>query len=332
MDIGEKIREKTKLGNPESIGLVLSGGGAKGAYQAGVIKALAEMNVRVDAVSGASIGALNGAVFASSRSVAEGAERLEKLWRTLAEEPPLEGEVPASIRLLEAAGLKIKPTVRNTAILAKEVRRNFVSTITSPETGYLVNNGPIKKLLDEYVSYERLASGLPLYVSIFPNRGFLESVVGFSLAFLEIKDTPKSEFVHLQTLSAEEQQKTLLASAAIPFLLEAQEINGGRYSDGGIGGRLTSQGNTPIEPLIQNGYSTVIVASLSDRAKWNRQKYPDTEIIEIGRLRSIDRNPVFPEVFDTLAFHPKRIYPWIEQGYEDARRCLEPRLSHLRAR
>ena len=58
-------------------GLVLSGGGAKGAYQVGVVKALAEAGVRVDAVAGASIGALNGAIVAAAPSLADAAERLE---------------------------------------------------------------------------------------------------------------------------------------------------------------------------------------------------------------------------------------------------------------
>ena len=46
------------------VGLVLSGGGAKGAYQVGVCKALAELGTQVDMIAGASIGALNGGVLA----------------------------------------------------------------------------------------------------------------------------------------------------------------------------------------------------------------------------------------------------------------------------
>lgn len=45
-------------------GLVFAGGGAKGAYQIGVWKALNEMHIKISAVSGASIGALNGALLA----------------------------------------------------------------------------------------------------------------------------------------------------------------------------------------------------------------------------------------------------------------------------
>ena len=65
------------------VGLVLSGGGAKGAYQVGVLKALLELGARVDMVAGASIGALNGAVLASAPSLEIGVERLENLWMTM---------------------------------------------------------------------------------------------------------------------------------------------------------------------------------------------------------------------------------------------------------
>ena len=60
----------------EKIGLVLEGGGSKGAYQVGVLKALLENGYRFDAVTGTSIGALNGAIPAQ-----EGPDTLEEIWR-----------------------------------------------------------------------------------------------------------------------------------------------------------------------------------------------------------------------------------------------------------
>ena len=49
--------------NEREYGLVLAGGGTKGAYQVGVWKALKELEINVKAIVGASIGALNGALF-----------------------------------------------------------------------------------------------------------------------------------------------------------------------------------------------------------------------------------------------------------------------------
>jgi NTE family protein len=308
-----------------SIGLVLSGGGAKGAYQAGIVKALAEMGISVSAISGASIGALNGAVAAASASLTDAALRLQKLWKAIADDPPLGDEIPTSIRLLEAAGLRFSEDFRYTARILREMTHNLLPTILSPDTGALVDNSRIRKLLFEYVSAEQLAKGLPLYVSVHnTNKKLLETTIGSGLARLRIKRNPEAEFLHVQSLSCEDQYTALLASAAIPFLLSAQEIDGESYVDGGFGGVLTSQGNTPVTPLLDAGYNPIIVTSLSDRSAWNKQKHPDAAIIEINREEKIDRTPLLPEVFDIIAFQPKKIYSWMEQGYVDTMRSVKP--------
>lgn len=68
------------MAGKKKFSVVLGGGGAKGAFEAGVLLALEEagLNDQIVMVSGTSIGALNGAVF-----VQDGAEALVKLWREL---------------------------------------------------------------------------------------------------------------------------------------------------------------------------------------------------------------------------------------------------------
>ncbi|MDR1966736.1 MAG: patatin-like phospholipase family protein [Synergistaceae bacterium] len=318
-----------KTGRGAAIGLVLSGGGAKGAYQVGIVKALAEMEVPIAAISGASIGALNGAVVASSATLGDAATRLEKLWGAIADDPPLGDEVPTSIRLLEAAGLRFSDDFRYSARLVREVTHNLLPTILSPDTGALVDNSRIRGMVAEYVSVEQLAEGTPLYVSVYPNRNMLETVLGSGLAKLRIKKNPESEFLHVQSLPPDDQHAALLASAAIPFLLSAQEIDGARYVDGGMGGLFSSQGNTPIAPLLDAGYDPIIVTHLSDRSAWNKQKHPNAAIIEIDREEKIDRTPVLPELFDIISFQPGKIHSWIEQGYGDTVRCVKPWLKFI---
>ena len=93
---------------PAGLGLVLSGGGAKGAYQAGVLRALTEEGVFATHVAGASIGALNGAVVAAAPSQQEAVQRLRQLWLKLAE-PQADGarlgQMPAYVTLLASWGL-----------------------------------------------------------------------------------------------------------------------------------------------------------------------------------------------------------------------------------
>lgn len=61
-----------------SYGLVLAGGGVRGAYHIGVWKALREMEIDIEAIAGTSIGAINGALMIS------GAEEAEELWNEIA--------------------------------------------------------------------------------------------------------------------------------------------------------------------------------------------------------------------------------------------------------
>lgn len=98
------------------LGLVLSGGGAKGAYQAGVLRALTEEGVFATQVAGASIGALNGALVAAAPTQQAAVEHLQKVWDALAQESLLQADktglaksmaahVPAYITMLASFGM-----------------------------------------------------------------------------------------------------------------------------------------------------------------------------------------------------------------------------------
>ena len=63
---------------PSETALVLGGGGAKGAYEVGVIAALEELGIRAGSVFGVSIGALNGAMYAQGRM-----QDADELWNTI---------------------------------------------------------------------------------------------------------------------------------------------------------------------------------------------------------------------------------------------------------
>ena len=73
----------------ECIALVLQGGGALGAYQAGVYEALAEANINPDWVAGVSIGAINTAIIAGNEP-AERVARLRTFWQEITANPLLD--------------------------------------------------------------------------------------------------------------------------------------------------------------------------------------------------------------------------------------------------
>ncbi|EFW2816538.1 patatin-like phospholipase family protein, partial [Shigella sonnei] len=153
-------------------GLVLSGGGAVGAYQAGVVKALAECGAQISMVSGASIGALNGAIITASPDLSEAALRLEALWDHLGNNQVL--SVNRSVyfsllkKLVQAMNLCQIPG-RAGALLTTLFRH--ISTINgfdNPMIQPLLSDEPLTALMDHYLDTDALADGLPLYVSLYP--------------------------------------------------------------------------------------------------------------------------------------------------------------------
>lgn len=309
------------------VGLVLSGGGAKGAYQVGVLKALRELGTRVDAVSGASIGALNGAILASSPDLDTGIRRLEELWATLAQRSPLDLKVPGYISLLIAAGTKmygagaLGAVVHLAAMAAKhygyELPKGF-----DLDDGVLCDK-PLQALMDRYLVTKDLQTGLPLYVSIYKSMGGLYDLSVALCAEFGMADTPNSDFLHIQSCPLTQQKEILLASAAIPLLFAPRRIDGALYTDGGQGGWQTMQGNTPITPLLQAGCNLVIVTHLSDGSPWSRHDFPDATVLEIRPQQSLSRatGPLGGSR-DLLGFDGDKIPSWIEQGYRDAMHCV----------
>ena len=95
-------KELTQQPQGGGLGLVLSGGGAKGAYQAGVLRALTEEGVVATHVAGASIGALNGALVAAAPTQQAAVEHLQQLWSALAQQSPLQADASAAQRLAQS--------------------------------------------------------------------------------------------------------------------------------------------------------------------------------------------------------------------------------------
>jgi NTE family protein len=274
------------------LGLVLSGGGGKGAYQVGVAHCLSDLGVQVDAIAGTSIGALNGAILAAAPSLREGANRLKELWLELADAPPDE--------------LKLA---------------NALISLAQDNKPKLNSSGRLEDLLHHYLDDKALNCGILLYVGVFKSKGVLIDLAWAISGACGIIDTPDSDFLCIQKLPQLERRSALLASAALPLLFEAQTVEGIKFIDGGIGGWFNKHGNTPITPLIHDaGCQFIIVNHLSDGSTWNRHAFPEVTCIEIR-----PKNPIFRigKLADTLTFDKLTYNEWMQQGYEDTKRCLE---------
>jgi len=327
------------------VGLVLSGGGAKGAYQVGVVKALVEMGVQVDAIAGASIGALNGAVLAASPSLEEGVRRLAEVWRELAAESPLQPNWPSYLNLLQSVGLTYSspllgmifqsattalPALIGPAGITLRTVMQTVSLLIRAQRsrqssgGGVVSSRPLEILMDKYLDPSALTNGVPLYVSAYSTRRLSQDLGGILRAELGLEENRGSEFFHVQSLDLATRKNALMASAAIPMLFEPQVIDGKSYTDGGQGGWSNAQGNTPIQPLLDAGCRQILVTHLGNGSLWSRDRFPDATVLEIRPQRSIARaEGLMGGAKDLLGFSASSIESWIEQGYEDTLVCVK---------
>lgn len=304
------------------VGLVLSGGGAKGAYQVGVLKALKELKIDIHAVSGASIGALNGAILASADTLVDGIANLEEIWQHLANNSPLEMKFSIYPYLLASAGIRVHPMFAGLLAAWPRATRHFFPEQDSLQPS-LLSNQQLKNLLDKYLCLDKLSAGLPFYVSVFKSRGLLMDFGGIIGAEFGISENPDSEYFHLQSLPPEQQRKMLMASAAIPILFSDHNIDDTVYTDGGQGTWSKQHGNTPIQPLIDADCDMVIVTHLNDGSLWSRHDFPNTTILEIRPQTSLGRDKgTVGALKDILGFNSEKINSWIEQGYSDTKACM----------
>jgi len=258
-------------------GIVLSGGGMRGAYEAGVIAGVMQVLGRKghDAplfrvMSGTSVGAINAAYLASRADRGDHAvEELLAFWRSL------RLEVHAKLRLL---GLMRWP---------KRVTELFRSgTASIPPGTSLLDTRELERLVEKAVDFERLRDHVrdgrvhALLVAA------LHVVSGKTTVFAEISPTARyvpsrtgTRVARVEPISIDH----VLASAAIPLLFPTRKVGERFYCDGGL------RFNTPIAPAIRAGANPLLVVSVSHRVseaelRVLEREHEEAEGMDLGPL------------------------------------------------
>lgn len=305
---------KTKLG------LVLSGGGAKGAYEAGALKALAELNIQPDVIAGTSIGALNGAIDAAKRDTRQAANILEDLWLDLANSEALKIDKTKAVKNLIEVFTYFSPLP-----VTKLAKILTIAMKAGKSEEGLLTQTPIVDRLAKYAPVDALKTGLPFYVGMTKTKGNLQDIVNFAGFGNE-----DAVFKKIQDLSDEDMHKAIMASAALPWLFDSVEVEGEKYRDGCLGSTENEWGNTPAKPLIMEEKCThLIVCHLNKGSFFNRYDplFKDVTIIEIR-----PSSGTFSSGLDPLLFNVNKIETWMEQGYKDAGSIMRDAFVALRGR
>jgi NTE family protein len=306
------------------IGLVLAGGGARGAYHVGALRYLAEAGFAPTIVAGTSIGALNGAVIACCPALSDGVARLEAVWDELARADLLRGSPRGMARIarnMASAGLPRFTQWLNELLLQ--------GALPGEETAFF-DPAPLDALLRASVHAPTLRAGLELWVAAFPSLrvpGLSYGALGVLVDAWRAASGVRADWFRLQDCETDEMAyQVLLASAAIPFVFPRRQVDGRAYVDGGLAD------NVPLGALAARGCRDVVVIHLSNGAAWSRHRFPDQRVIEIRPRASVYPTdlPLPGAVSSLLDFRAERIHQLKEQGYGDARATLEPLLETLR--
>lgn len=188
----------SKFDFSKEYGVVLEGGGAKGAYQIGVWRAMRECGVKIKGISGVSVGALNGALICMGDI-----KKAESIWENISYSQVMQVDDDEMNHLIN---LNFKQ------LDLKSLSKTVVKFLT--DGGF--NIAPLKKLIDECVDEEKIInSPIELLMGTFSMTGFKE---------LEIPaNADNSEYL----------KDYLLASAYFPAF-KNEKLHGKSYMDGGI--------------------------------------------------------------------------------------------------
>ena len=301
-------------------GLVMAGGGAKGAFEIGVWRWLAENGFvdKITGIAGTSVGALNSILFVQSTY-----EEAKTIWENIQQD---DMTYSRDKEYLNSIWKKVKEGDFSREEIEKQFRVLSNAIGWMPEAGLkqiltILISMLIAHFSDQVCSQEKLEE----IAKEMLKRAFIESKVVFvstaRLSFNAHKVKPAdatlqkifdADYYCLNGMESIDQTNLVLASACIPLVYPARYFGGFSYCDGGC------RDNIPIYPLKKAGFKKLIVIHLDNRKNGNPivETQGNTELFH-----------VYPSISaigwdKTLKINSEKTDEWIEDGYQCASKQL----------
>lgn len=280
---------------------MLPGGGARGAYQVGVLKAVGELLVEKNnpfpVICGTSAGAINAAVLAShAHEYLHGIERLEHFWRGMKCERVYRTD----------AWTVFKSSIRWAAAV-------FSAGLLCDNPKALLDNTPLRHFLEETLQL----SGIQTALEQGALRGVAVTASGYTCAsaisfFQAHPDIANWERPRRRGQTVSLQVSHLLASAALPLIFPAQRIGNEYFGDGGM--RMVS----PLSPVIHLGANRIFVIGTRDEqpdlSPQNPAEYPSA-----GEIGGYLMDTIFMDTLNADLARMKRINQTMQLVPEERR-------------
>lgn len=280
------------------MGLVLAGGGAKGAYEVGVYKALRELELveNIKVISGTSIGSINALFFAMDNP-----KVIRGSWYNLNYADFLLNQERKRLKDLPSVVGKIKNL---------SIESSLFEQIKLSDIGLMSRTG-IEQFVEKNIDMSIIDTcEKELYANAYN------------------MDEERCEYFRLNGCTEQEVKDRVLASCSVPHMFKPIVINGMRYADGGINSPLYSKNNTdnvPILPLREHELDLIVVVHLSYKNSVDRTGFENTKVVEIYPSSPL----AIINGVGTININKNTIKNNIELGYRDAMVVLAPMVINL---
>ena len=294
------------------LALVLTGGGARAAYQVGVLRLLSREipGLVPDILTGVSAGGINAAFLAARQgSFGEKVEQLAGMW--------------SDIRIDQIFRVDVRDLATRTLRWSGRLLSAGKSPL--PPSKSLVDTDPLRDLLERVLEAE---DGALPGIARSLEAGWLRAIAltassyttGQSITWVQTREDPCTwEWERPQRKSdpCSMGVEHVMASSALPFFFPAIDIAGAWYGDGGI--RLTA----PLSPAIHLGARRIL--AVSTRHSPSQEEADRPEIAGYpppAQVAGVLFNAIFLDLLDTDALHLRQINDMVAQLPHESRRGL----------
>lgn len=282
--------------------LVLTGGGARGAYQAGVLRGIAELlgpdagSFPFSILTGVSAGAINASFLAAQPGAFDaGARALCELWATL----------------------QPKSVIKTDALTIGKLGARWFRDLTSggslgrERITHLLDSSPLRKFLGDKIDFEQIQRNIRTRGLRAVSCTATNYTTGTAMTFFDGEDdiapwTRSARLGKRERLGVDH----VLASAAIPIFFGPVRLGNAYFGDGGI--RM----GTPLSPAIHLGAERILAVGIR-YCRPNEEVYELNEAAEAGSLTLADiagvlLNALFLDALDADAERLLRINQTVE--------------------
>jgi NTE family protein len=218
----------------EVVALVLQGGGALGAYQAGVYEALSEAGIYPNWVAGMSIGAINAAIIAGN-TPNDRVDRLREFWTQVTSDGPWPGAGNACLDFARGDAMRQLLNQMSAGLAMASGARGFFKARPVPpwfqpagtiDATSVYDTSELKRTLERLVDFDRINAG----------------ATRFSVGAVNVSS---GNFAYFDNDTHTIRPEHIMASGALPPGFPAVEIEGEYYWDGGL------VSNTPLQWVVE---------------------------------------------------------------------------------